>query len=347
MGTFRANSLSVQLSEKFSNSFIEVMSSEKYPKEIRTGINDVISIINKNITLPELYSNELQEIPVSSSMFQDMCVQMLDHFTPHRKYKQVMLELGNKLDALDSSKNAIKKLKVKLYKLNTELQEIQTAINLIDSENDLSPRKIDENIYYMISNYIPKMGWDDAVINKIFSEGITNKYFIAKVLAQLDVSFGTRLVELEEAGRALKSNTHMVKDAALKAHQYRTQAEVYKKEIEESGLSFEEAECVYYVMYFTAEAERQLRTGDHQIDRGTFGAIGNLPESLRLKVLTNIAYLRNKLFAEEYDLNGDYLYRTNRNLFEPKKTGDMEFENMSVEDFIKIKPIKLISKDEE
>jgi len=68
---------------------------------------------------------------------------------------------------------------------------------------------------------------------------------------------------------------------------------------------------------------------------------------LRLKVLTNIAYLRNKLFAEEYDLNGDYLYRTNRNLFEPKKTGDMEFENMSVEDFIKIKPIKLISKDEE
>ena len=123
--------------------------------------------------------------------------------------------------------------------------------------------------------------------------------------------------------------------------------EKFQEEVEESGLSYEESEVCYYIMYFSSEVERQLKTGDHQIDRGTYMAISQLPDPIRLKMLSNISFLRKKIFEEGYDTEKDYIFKTHQDVLLPKRTGPGEFEGVKVADILGIEPIKLLSKQGE
>ena len=161
-----------------------------------------------------------------------------------------------------------------------------------------------------------------------------------------ELTIAEKEVDLEEAQRGLKDSSHLIKDCILKVNHQQKLVDRYRKEVEEWGLSYEESEAQYYCLYFTSEAEKQLRSGDHQIDRGTFGAISQLPTPIRLKVLNNISFLREKLFGDNpHPIDGDYLFKIYRDQLMLKKTGPNEFEGMSLKDFLGIDTIKLLSKD--
>ena len=135
----------------------------------------------------------------------------------------------------------------------------------------------------------------------------------------------------------------MVKDAAIKVAQQQVFVEKYRIEVENSGLSFEESEVFYYVMYFTSEAYKQMMTMG-RVDTGTYGVIAQTPYPIRRKILDNIEFLRKKIFEEYYPFTGDYLWKDNPEIFLPKKTGDNEIEGMNVSEFLGIEDIKILSK---
>jgi hypothetical protein len=297
---------SVAIRDEIQNNFIKVFGQENYPTEIRDGINSVMGIVKENKTISDLYPEELQEIPVSTSIFQDMCVQMEQHYVPHRKLRQALMELDSKLGALDSAKNGHKKSIVKLQQLDEEIKELEDIYNRLNVEEPIIDfelgmlissftyiTKNDENA--MSHNIIP-----ESMIN-ILSSGkeITDKKLINVIKSKVKTALGNKIVDYEEAQRGFRSAQHMVKDAAIKAHQYQKQVDQYREEVKQSPYSYEESEIVYYVMYFTADAEKQLRTGDHQIDRGTYGAISQLPDTIRHKVQQNISFIRKKLFEDD------------------------------------------------
>ena len=130
----KENSLALR-EELNKNNFISVFGKENYPEEIKQGINNVMQIVAENKSISELYPVELQEIPVSTSIFQDSCVQMEQHFTPHRKLRQALMELDSKLGALDSAKNNHKKAIVKLQELENEILELENIYDSIDRDN--------------------------------------------------------------------------------------------------------------------------------------------------------------------------------------------------------------------
>jgi len=285
------------INENVESKFVQLI-SEEYPLELRQGINEVLDIIKSEKTISDLYPTELSEIPISQSQFQDMCVQYEQHFTPHKKLRQAVMEMQDRLNALYAAKTGQKKAIIKVERIKLELENLQEELD--HAEDDYEKRR-----------------WELAIAEK--------------------------LVDLEEAERESKSAMHLVKDAMLKVVQQRKLVEKYEKEVAESGLSFEESEVVYYVMYFTSEAEKQLRTGDHQIDRGTFGAIAQLPNPIKDRVLKNISFLRKKLFEEGYPIDGDYLYKIYWNELVPKKTGENEFEGLNVKEFLNTDIIKILS----
>lgn len=277
--------------------FLETMSDE-YPIAVKEGIKDVLDIISSEKNITDLYPQVLSEVSISQSQFQDMCVQYEQHFTPHKKLRQAVMEMQDRLSALYTAKTGQKRSIIKVERINLELENLQEELSKAETEYE-------------------QKRWELAIADK--------------------------MVDLEEAEREAKSSMHLVKDALLKVVQQRNLVEKYQKEVEESGLSYEESEVIYYTMYFTSEAEKQLRTGDHQIDRGTFGAIGQLPPAIQNKVFRNISFLRKKLFEENYPLDGEYLYKVYWDELIPKKTGESEFEGMSVKDFINTDIIKLLT----
>ena len=276
----------------YENKFITLVKSEQYPVELRDGIDSVLDILKQEKSISDLYPEVLAEVPISQSHFQDVCVQYLQHHTPHKKLRQAVMEMQDRLNALYTAKTGQKRAYVKVERLKIDINKLSVREGLTDDESfDL-----------------------------------------------LDFQ-----INLEEAERELHTATHMIKDAMLKVIHQRKLVDKFTKEVEESGMSYEEAEAVYYVMYFTSEAERQLRTGDHQIDRGTFGAISQLPEQLRLKVLNNISFLRKKLHDEKYDQDGDYLTIIYADVLKPN-VNDGKVEGLSIKEFLDFEPIKLISK---
>lgn len=344
----------IAIREEIQNNFIKVFGKENYPIEIRDGINEVMDIVKSNKSISDLYPEELQEIPVSTSIFQDKCVQIEQHFTPHKKLRQAIMELDSKLGALDSAKNSHKKAIVKLQQLDEEIKELEDIYNRLEVDNPV----IDFELGMLISSFtFTTKNGENYQTNNIIPESmisvlssgkeITDQKLINVIKSKVKTALGNKIVDYEEAQRGLKSAQHMVKDAALKAHQYQKQVDQYREEVENSEYSYEEAEVVYYVMYFTAEAERQLRTGDHQIDRGTYGAISQLPDAIRHKVQENISFIRKKLFQENYPIDGDYIFKVFEDVVMPRKTGDGEIEGMSVCEYINVEPIKLISKNKE
>lgn len=344
---------------EINNNRLTVFGIEKFPLTVQEGINDILDIVQQNKSLPQLYENELKETMISTSIFQDICVQMEEHHTPNRKLRQVMLELGSKLDALDAAKNGHKKNIVKLQTLHDEVEDLQEIYE------ELKTEIIDFDLALRLSaiKYITKNGGMDSYqsndvlpnsVLQIISNGkpIQNKQFIKTISDKVKVALGNKIVDYEEAQRGLESSKHIIKDAAVKAYQLKVQAEKYKKEVEEYGLSYDESEIVYYTIYFTAEAERQLRTGDHQIDRGTYKAISQLPEFIRLKVLKNIDYIQKKLFNEYSQTNSwlasDYYFLNERDILDPKferdENGDLIVEGIKVKDYLQMEIINTLSK---
>jgi len=346
----------ITIREEIKNQSLQILNSGNFPIQVQEGIDKVLNIVNNNTTLPELYAKELQEIPFSTSVFQDLCVQMEEHHTPHRKLRQVMLELGGKLDALDAAKNGHKKSIVKVEKLSNDINDLEELFNELTTPGAV----IDVVTALRISavNYQTKEGMDSVTSHEIIppsivqsistSGNVVNDPKLLKMISnKIRIAMANKIVDLEEAQRGLKGSEHLIKDAAIKAAQLQNQVEQYNIDIAESGLSYEESEFIYYTMYFTTDAEKQLRTGDHQVDRGTYGAVGQLPEPIRKKVLKNINWLQTKIqddFAKtETWYREDFYVKTHRDLFIPTRTGEGEIEGMNVESYLKITPIKVLS----
>ena len=279
--------------------FLSVI-QKNYPVELKENINKVMDIISQEKQITDLYPEILAETPISTSQFQDTCVQYEQHFTPHKKMRQSVMELQDKLGALYSAKTSHKKAILKLERIKLEIENLEMEIN---NSNDEYTKK------------------------------------------RLKLSLLEKEVDLEEAERGVNSSNHLVKDAMLKVVQHQNLVDKYKKEVESSNLSYEESEVVYYVMFFTYDVEKQLRTNG-KIDTGTFGAIGQLPENIRKKVLDNISFIKHKLFQENYPQEGDFLCKVFREQLEPKKTGENEIEGMKLDSFIGSKTLNLLSNGE-
>lgn len=352
---------SLAICDEAESRFLQILNTADFPLDVQEGISNVLQIVNSNTTMPELYVKELKEIPYSTSLFQDICVQMEEHHTPHRKLRQVMMELGGKLDALDAAKNGHKKTVAKLEKLNSELNELKDIYNNLNiSGNGISylmALRLSSINYQTkdgessISNEIIPLSLTQPVhfTNSITGENvnITDSGIVNFIVKKIEIAMANKIIDLEEANRNLKTSENLIKDAAMKASQLQNQVAQYKTQVEESGLSYEESEFFYYTMYFTAEAEKQLRTGDHQVDRGSLGAIGQLPENIRLKVLKNVAWLQDKIHNDFQNSGSwyreDFYVKTHRDLFMPTRTAEGEVEGMNVVEYLKITPIKILS----
>jgi len=332
-----------KFNQDIKNQFLQVMQNENYPESIKKGIKDVMTLVKNNTVLSEIYPEILQEIPMGQSYFVDMGVQFETHFTPHRKLRQTMLELDSKLGALDAAKNGHHKTLIKLKRLRQELEVLETTYNKIEVK-----KVIGYSDSLSIQSFFPNL-ISVPVAESIMKYDLNDQYFIKTVLQKLETRGGDKLVELEETERAYKSNENMIKDAALKVIQLQNLAEKYKKEVQISGLSYEESEFVYLTMFFTAEAERQLRTGDHNIDRGTFMAVSQTPDFIRKKILWNISWLREKIFDKDFNNNSDFFFRSHAEILTPNITksekGDLEVEGMSVSEYLGVDTIKLIAKE--
>jgi len=291
----------VALREQLENKFVNIITSEKYPEEIRDGISNVFELIKQEKHLTQLYPEVLSEIPISTSLFQDKCVQYEVCFTPHKKLRQAVLEMQDRLSALYAYKTGYKKSLLKVLRIQNEIDELKEKFE--KETNEREKKKIEIEIF-------------------------------------------KKEVLLEEAERNVNSSAHLVKDAALKVVMQQRLVDQYQKEVEESGLSFEESEFIYYVMYFTKDAEVQLRTSG-RIDTGTFGAIAQLPEGIRRKVLWNISFIKKKLYEENWPPEGDYIFIVYRDILEPKKTGENEYEGVNVKEFLSIPAIKVLAKEAE
>ena len=287
---------------------------ESYPAELKKEMEEVATIVAEDKQIPQLYPHVVAEIPMSQSGFIDICVQYMEHFTPHRKLRQVMLEMQNRLAALQEAKKNYYKSAIKLERRQLELQELEEKLE--ELEERLRVQELDER----------------------------ERKKLEREIAKVKLDIAEKKVEVQEALAGRRSAQHMIKDAMLKVVAQRKLAKKFEKEVEESGLSFDEAEMVYYVMYFTRDAENQIRTGG-RIDTGTFSAISQLPTGLRRKILENIAFIRQKL-QEGWPPEGDYIFLTYWDRMLPKKTGPGEIEGVKVEEFLAYKPPKVISKKE-
>lgn len=287
----------VKYNDIASTNIFEVLNkdaSKNLPNTLKESINEVSKIISSDYTLPDIYGKQLMEIPMSQSQFLDICVQFEDHFTPHRKLRQALLELDGRLRSLYAAKDGYSKSIYKMESCKIRIEKLKRQLE--NATDELEKKEIEASIEFEKRN-------------------------------------------LDKFKREMRSSLHMVKDAMLKVAMYRKLVEKYEKEVQESGMSFEESEIVYYVMYFSREAEAQLRTMG-RVDTGTFRAISQLPEPIRKKVLSNIDFMVQKL-KEGY--NGDYLHMVYWDLMLPKRTGEGEIEGVKITDLINMDVVKVIA----
>ena len=282
-----------------TNVLTKIIANDQLPADTRKQFEEINDILASEKLIPDLYPEIVSEVSVSTSLFQDRCVQYETCFTPHRKLRQAMLEMDNRLRALYTAKTGHKKAILKLEEAKMDMEDIKEEYE--DSSQDRTDRD----------------------------------------KRKLEIKMAKKVVRVEELERDFNSAAHMIKDAILKVAQQRELIKEYEVAAKETGMSFDEAEVYHFVMYFTKDAESQLRTGG-RVDTGTFGAIAQLPEEIRKKVLWNINFIKNKL-KDGYD--GDYIHIIYKDILEPKWTGQGEIEGMNVKEFLKITPIKTISSD--
>lgn len=327
------------LKEEIKNNLLSSINLNNYETqpEVFNRLNNTLDNIFNNRTISELYKDSLLEVPMSQSNFLSQCVQFTEHWTPHRKLKQALIELKSKYGALNTAKNSHFKAINKHKQLSEQLELIQTCIDKL-KETELLTLNLAIKITSINQSIIPKQ-----IFDILSNDNISDIEVINIIISKLKHKAADMFVKIQEAEYSIKDTDHMVKDALDTASMYENIINNYKKEVEESGLSYEEAEMVYYVMFLTWEIENQLRTGDHQIDRGTSKVITQLPNGLRRKVYQNYNFLRKKYFDDNYPIDADFLVRTNPELFKPKKTRTMEFEGDNICEFLGIEPIKQLS----
>ena len=284
--------------ERINENPLSIVAAEQYPLSVQEGLQSVSDIITQEKQITDLYPTILAETPISTSQFQDTCVQYEQHFTPHKKLRQAVLEMQDKLNALYTAKTGHKRAVLKLERNKLEIEGLQKEL---DSCEELS---------------------DDY-----------KRLYIALLEKQVDY---------EENQRGVDNSQHLIKDAMLKVVQQQEMVKTYQKQVEESGMSFEESEVYYYVMYFLNDVEKQLRTSG-RIDTGTFGAIGQLPDPIRKKVLKGISFIKNKLYKENYPEEGDFICKVYEKELAPRKTDEGEMEGLNVKDFIGVEPIKILA----
>lgn len=332
----------IALKDEIKNNLLSSINLNNYENqpEVFKRLNTTLDNVFNNRTISELYKDSLLEIPMSQSNFLSQCVQFTEHWTPHRKLKQSLIELKSKYGALNTAKNSHFKAINKRNQLTDQLQVIQSVIDKLE-DTKLLTLSLAIKITSINQSIIPKQIFDILNNNEIDDIEV-----IDIIIAKLKHKAADMFVKIQEAEYSIKDTDHMVKDALDTASMYENVINKYKKEVEDSGLSYEEAEMEYYVMFLTWEIENQLRTGDHQIDRGTSKVITQLPNGLRRKVYQNYNLLRKKYFENKYPIDADFLVKTNPELFVPKKTGNMEFEGDNIQEFLGIEPIKQLSINE-
>lgn len=327
--------------------------SKDYSPAIQQGINEIVDIVNNNTTVPELYHEILQEVSVGQSIFQSQAVQMEQHFTPHRKLRQIMLELEGKLGALDTSKNGCKKAVIKLSTLKDELEQLQEIFNKVNDSEYLSGTLLLE-VSTFVPNIISQTMIDSAFkASSLFgnNDGIKSDLIKNRILSRLKSILGDKLVKFDETERGLKSHRHMIKDAALATHHLRSLVDKYKQEADATNWSFDESELYYYVMYFTSEGEKQYRTGG-RIDTGTFGVVSSMPTGLRNKIFSNWDFIITKhneqLRQHGKDNYKGYYWQDFKEIVEPKwDINTRTFEGESVQEFACVDVPNLIKKSQE
>jgi hypothetical protein len=282
--------------EKINENPLSIVASEQYPITVQEGLKSVSDIISQEKQITDLYPQILAETPISTSQFQDTCVQYEQHFTPHKKLRQAVLEMQDKLNALYTAKTGHKRSVLKLERLKLEIEGLQEELDKCEQ---------------LSSDY-----------------------------KRLYISLLEKQVDYEEAQRGVDNSQHLIKDAMLKVVQQQKMVDTYQEKVENSDMSFEESEVYYYVFYFLNDVEKQLRTSG-RIDTGTFGAIGQLPDTIRKKVLKGISFIKKKL--EDWPEDGDFICKVFENELAPKKTGDGEMEGLNIEDFIGMEPIKILA----
>jgi len=320
-----------------NKSFLSILGSDEFPVELKSQLNSILQDVSIGKNIVDLYPEILAEIPISSSCFQDKCVQYEEHFTPHRKLRQAMLEMQNKLNALDTAKNGYKKTVGKLEKVNSDISNIKTIIDKIKNCDD--PSILIKACFYLPSNISTTIS--SLVVNSnnnVKVLGYLGEYSDI-IINELNSVLWEKSIERDELIRGLNSTEHMVKDAVIKVAQQKNLVSEYTKEVEKSGLSFEESEVIYYVMYFASECEKQYATMG-RMDTGTYGVIKQLPYGLRRKVLDNAKFIKN-LAIEGTD---DYITIEHRDRLLPKRTPDGRFEGVNVKDFLGVDFINTLSK---
>lgn len=329
------------LQQEIENKFLNSINIDSYMNQpaVQERMNKTLENIFNNKTISENYQDLLIEIPMSQSNFLSQCVQFTEHWTPHRKLKQALIELKNKYGALNAAKNSYFQAINKRKKVQYQIDLINQIIIQLNENKELDLRvalKISTlNIGILSKPIIDIIERNGKVDDIEYVEIITEK---------MKDKASDLFIKLQEAEYAVKDSDHMVKDALDSAGMYESIIEQYRREVEESGLSYEEAEMVYYVMFLTWEAENQFRTGDHELDRGTSKVITQMPNGLRRKIYQNINFLRQKYFKEKRPSDSDFLIRENPDLFKPNKTGDMEFEGDKITNFLGIEPIKQLTR---
>lgn len=328
----------IALKEEIKNNLLSSINLNNYndQPEVFNRLNTTLDNIFNNKTISDLYKTALLEVPMSQSNFLSQCVQFTEHWTPHRKLKQALIELKNKYGALNTAKNSHFKAINKHKELLDKFNNINDIIKLIE-ETNLITKELAIKISMISNNIIPSVILELIIKNDIIIDYID-------IISKLKHKAADIYIKLQEAEYAIKDTDHMVKDALDTASMYETLIPKYEQEVKESGLSYEEAEMVYYVMFLTWEVENQFRTGDHQIDRGTSKVITQMPDGLRKKIYQNIDILRKKYFDDKYHIYNDFLIKVNPDIFKPIKTGYMEFEGDDIIQFLGIEPIKQLSK---
>ena len=327
---------SLTLKEEIKNNLLQTINLNNYSNQpdVQNRLSNTLNNIFNNKSVSELYSKPLLEVPMSQSNFLSQCVQFTEHWTPHRKLKQALIELKSKYGALNAAKNSHFKAVTKHKQITDQLDKIQNLISKLEIIDEID-QSLALKIISVSNNLIPNVVFNLLPIN--------DKDFILDIISKLKHKAADLFVKLQESEYSIKDTDHMVKDALDSASMYESVIPKYEQEVKDSGLSYEEAEMVYYVMFLSWEIENQLRTGDHQVDRGTSKVITQLPLGLRKKVYENFNFLKKKYFEDNYPMDADFLIRINPDIFKPKKTGDMEFEGESIKDFLNIEPIKQLS----
>lgn len=350
-----------------------------YNEETQKAIATVRQHVSNNTPAIQIFADITAKTGTgtSQSNFLSLAVQMEEHWTPYRKLRQILLELDNKLQALRTAKNGRRKAFVTSEKLKKEIKTLESVFfNLVEQTDEFKTIIKDDGTLSIKdgATLTLDMALRLNMVDTTFSKGMDSSETLTLIPPTLINALANgvvisdpdtlelladkiktiamyKLVDLDDALANLNSHVHMIRDAETAAAMYLAQG----KKIEEIEIptwqdkygitSYEEAELFYYVLYFLHEYEKQIRTGDRHVDRGTEGAITQMP----LPIQRHIYKMRDIIHQKYYPTNGvpsrtphsPFMTKEDPEQFYPKKTGDHEWEGLYLPDYMGIDLVSL------